>query len=176
MICTASDDIWAKILDYNKGRVNCHQIVKEQIGVEVLDPAYQKEMEHRKRLMGQDDANDEMTSQQRREYEYKFNEAVNAGNIFSDDINVYIERKAQQAQVDDYLLDVEALARESYEYHHGSGSSQNTGSQKKKLFWIWKNTLKPLNPTLKSQTKRHSVKNVGCQLLIGRPGQSVECC
>ena len=77
-------------------------------------------MEHWKRLTGQDDANDEMTSQQRREYEYKFNEAVNASNIFTDDINAYLEKKAEQEKVDDYLLDVEALARESYEYHHGS--------------------------------------------------------
>lgn len=118
-VCTTADDIWSSILAYNKGRVNCAQISHECTSK--LTDEDLTELAHQKELSGREDARDDMTTEGERIYQNNVLEAMNAGNVTVTAINKYINQKLDEERVRLYIVDPKDIARESAEYHHGSG-------------------------------------------------------
>lgn len=118
-VCTTADPIWESVLAYNKGRVNCAQISSEYTSK--LTEEDLLEFARRKKLSDREDARDDLTTEGERLYANNVTEAMNAGNVTIADINKYIDQKLKKDREQLYNIDPKDLARQSAEYHHGSG-------------------------------------------------------
>jgi hypothetical protein len=117
-ICKATDKIWESILAYNQGRISCPQCVQkyEKTSKNKDDDAFLEELKYMV-LRGQSCAVDEPTESEKK----KLANLVSAINESPSNFN-----KAKAILEDifsntEYAGDWKEIAKQSYEFHHGSG-------------------------------------------------------
>lgn len=121
-VCNASESIWDNILEYNKGRISCTQMLNDYAETATKDANTIMETLRSHEMRKKADAQDGMSTDAEKVYQGYVIEALNHGIITSKEINEFVNEKIQSEKAAaNSLVNVEDIRRESAEYHHGGG-------------------------------------------------------
>lgn len=120
-ICKATEPIWDSVLRYGADKISCVESSHEQMEAHLKDDFQIKECIRRAQLQNAPEAQDELTMQEEKEKRQLIIEAINKGNFYDQEITIYKCIKEIEDAIKKYHLDWQDIAKQSSEYHHGSG-------------------------------------------------------
>lgn len=121
-ICKVTEPIWDAIIDYGKGRVNCIQAIQDQGKLVEADEFAMSEMNRLSERHKDPETFNELSPEQERLIKLEAIEAQNAGCITPKQIQNYYMAKTKLKNLQELIIKPEQIYKESFEYHHGSGT------------------------------------------------------